>query len=293
MLNDFFAPFVGVGAVVAHARVVVHHGAVEVVQEQVGGDGVGQRGAVVALVLVIPVAHGVVIGIRKRDFVDALIHLHILVRVGADGREVVFHGEIHIGGAHALVRLLGKTAHYHILPLAGEPSAAAELGKFKRIGAVVERLYFFVQFFLGGLPQGRIIVAQAEIHLVDNFQQIDFKLHGREQRTAHHDLQLAAVGAAHGHIVADGVPQAEELHIVVLDKADGAQVVKLFVREAQRAEVVDLRVDLVLHLGGEYDVLVAALEIIFAAQVGVLVKNNLIHVEFIEVGIQQGYHNRL
>ena len=68
---------------------------------------------------------------------------------------------------------------------------------------------------------------------------------------------------------------------MIKTKADGTQVVKLLLCKRQGAEVIDLSVDLLLHLGGEYNVLVAALEVILTAEVGVLMENNLIHVEFI------------
>ena len=45
--NDLFTPGVGISAVVPDAGIVVDHGPVKVVEEQVRGDGVGQGGAVV------------------------------------------------------------------------------------------------------------------------------------------------------------------------------------------------------------------------------------------------------
>ena len=45
--------------------------------------------------------------------------------------------------------------------------------------------------------------------------------------------------------------------------------------------MVDLGVDFVEHLFGEADVFVAAFKVVFAAQVGMLVKDDLIHVELV------------
>ena len=67
MRDDLFASFVRVAAVMANARKVVYHGAVEIEQEQICVDGIGERSTVVALVLVVPVFHGVVIGVSKRN----------------------------------------------------------------------------------------------------------------------------------------------------------------------------------------------------------------------------------
>ena len=41
------------------------------------------------------------------------------------------------------------------------------------------------------------------------------------------------------------------------------------------------------------DILIAALKVIFSIEIGVLVENHLIHIEFIQVSIQQRKHNWL
>ena len=83
------------------------------------------------------------------------------------------------------------------------------------------------------------------------------------------------------------MPQAQELHIVVLDEADGAQIIQLVLPEAQAAQMIDLGVDLLQHFGGKDDVFVAALEIVFSLEIRVLVEDHLIHIEFVQIGIQQ------
>ena len=100
---------------------------------------------------VVPVAHRIVVGIGERDAVDALIHLDILVGIGADGREVIFHREVHVRGAGELVGLLGEASDDDVLPLARESAATAELGELEGIGAVVHRLDLLVEPALGGL----------------------------------------------------------------------------------------------------------------------------------------------
>ena len=57
--------------------------------------------------------------------------------------------------------------------------------------------------------------------------------------------------------------------------------------------MVYLGVDFFCHFFGEYDVAAAALEIILSAEVGVLVKNNLIHIEFVQIGVKQRNNYRL
>ena len=89
------------------------------------------------------------------------------------------------------------------------------------------------------------------------------------------------------------MPQAQELHIVVLNKANGAQVVQLLFGKAKGAQEVNLGIDFRQHFRGEADALVAAFEMVLAVQVGVLVENHLVHIEFIQVRIQQGNHDRV
>ena len=50
--------------------------------------------------------------------------------------------------------------------------------------------------------------------------------------------------------------------------------------------MVDLGVDLIEHLLCECNALVAALKVVFTAQIGVLMENDLIHIEFIQIGVE-------
>ena len=136
-----------------------------------------------------------------------------------------------------------------------------------------------------------IVKIHAEIDLVDDLQQIDLKLHGGEQRTLDDHGQLPVRAQIRGHILPDGMPQAQEFHIVTLDEADGTQIVQLLPGKAKGAQEIDLAVDLRQHLRGKADALIAALEVVFAVEIGMLVENDLIHIEFIQVGIQQGKDN--
>ena len=289
--DHFLAPFVGVTAVMPDAGIVVDHGPVKVVKEQVRGDGVGQGGAVVAPVLIVPVGHGVVVGVGQRDGVDALVHLHELVGIGADGGQVVFPGQVHIGGTGAVLRFGGQAADHLVLPLPGKPPAAAELRKGEGILAGIEILDLLLQPRSRRGLQSGVIIVQAEIDLVDDFQQIDFKLHGGEHGALHRQQQLSAVRKTGVDILPDGMPQPKELHIVALDEADGAQIVQLVLVKAKRAQIVDLVVDLLQHLRSKDNVFIAALEIVFSVQVRVLVENHLVHIELIQIGVQQGGDN--
>ena len=101
------------------------------------------------------------------------------------------------------------------------------------------------------------------------------------------DRQLAVFGKGGRHIVADRVPQPQEFHVVVLDEADAAQVVQFGLPKAQAAQMVDLRVDLRKHFRRKDHPGVAAFEMILADQAGMLVEDHLVHVEFVQIRVQQ------
>ena len=233
------------------------------------------------------------VGVGQGDGVNALVHLDEFVGIGADGANAVFLCQIHIGGAHAVFRLRHQAAHHHILPLPGKPTAAAELGKAEGIGSVPEGCNLLAQALCGRGTQVLIVKAHAEIYLVDDFQQVNFKLHGGKQGPLDNYGQFAAFAEASGYILPDGVPQAQELHIVVLNKANGAQVIQLLFGKAKGAQEVNLGIDFRQHFRCEADALVAAFEMVLAVQVGVLVENHLVHIEFIQVRIQQGNYDRV
>ena len=190
MCQDLLSPGVGIPAIMAHAGIVIHHGVIKVQQKQIRGDGVGKCRTVIAPVFIIPVSHGVMVGIGQRDGIDALVHLHKLMGIGADGPDAVLFGQVNIGGAHAVLRLRHQAAHHHIFPFPGKSAAAAEFREAERISTVLKGRNFLIQPLGSRGAQGLIVIAHAEIDLIDDFQQINFKLHSRKQRSLHNDSQL-------------------------------------------------------------------------------------------------------
>jgi hypothetical protein len=83
------------------------------------------------------------------------------------------------------------------------------------------------------------------------------------------------------------MPQAQELNVVRLDETDRAEIFELVLPETERAQVIYLRVYLLSHLLRENDALVPAFEVILTAKIGVLVENDLIHIEFIQVRVEK------
>jgi hypothetical protein len=84
------------------------------------------------------------------------------------------------------------------------------------------------------------------------------------------------------------MPKAKEFYVIVLDESDGTQVFELALFETKRAEMIDLVFDLGDHFLGKHDVLVAAFEIILTAKIGMLMEDDLIHIEFVKIGIEKG-----
>ena len=90
----------------------------------------------------------------------------------------------------------------------------------------------------------------------------------------------------------DGMPQAEELDVVVLDEADASQVLQFIFFKLEGAKIIDLSVYLIEHLLSEDNAFVSALEEIFPYKVGVLVKDDLVHIEFIQVCVKKTLDDR-
>jgi hypothetical protein len=193
----------------------------------------------------------------------------------------VLHGEIHVGGTYAVLCFVTKTLNDHVLPLSGKSSPTAEFRKLEAILPVVEILDLPAQLFFGGFSQRLIVISHAEVNLVDDLQKIDLKLHGREQRPVDHNGKLALLRSGNGNVIAERVPKAQKLHVVILQEANGTEIFQLVLLEAKLAKMIDLCVDLLHHFLGEDDALVSALEIIFPAKISVLMEDHLIHIEFI------------
>ena len=211
--------------------------------------------------------------------------------IGADGLQTVFLRQVYIGGAHTVPGFRGQPLHHHILPLPGESPAAAKLREFEGVLPGPEISDFPVQLLLRAAAKLGIVKLHTEVHLVDDLQQVDLKLHGGEQGPLYHHGKLPILAEAGSHILPDGMPQPQKLHIVILDEPDGAEVIQFLPGKAKGAQMVDLRVDLAEHFLGKYHAFIAAFEMVFPAQVGVFMEDDLIHVEFVQVGVQQRDYN--
>ncbi len=290
------APCERVAGVVAHPVEQLAEIHVEVAQEGLQPDHVGQRDAEVAAVLARPrLQRGHLRVAQARA--QRLERLQVLVRHRAVRGHAVAAGEIHVAGAHVLgaQRIAQQRQHVRV-PVARIAAPGAVVGD----AAVAEARGIAQQRGLGAQPAlalGEIRRAGgAEPDLVDDRQQRHLEQDGVQPRAGDVQLDLAGHGGrgAQVDVLAVQVEQAEEIGEIRLHEAQLAHVVHLVGGEAQAAQVVDLSVDLV-QAAGQVDARRAALEAVLDDGPGVLVQHRLHHRELVEVGIEQGLddHGRI
>ena len=57
--------------------------------------------------------------------------------------------------------------------------------------------------------------------------------------------------------------------------------------------MINLIADFLSHFGREENSMITAFEMVLTVQIRMLMKDDLIHIELIQIGIQQGFDNRL
>ena len=100
---------------------------VEIAQEGIGAVGIGDGNAEVAAILLRPLVEGEGLRITQAR-PERLAGLHVLVCHGAERRQVVAHGEPHVGGAGEVFRHLALQSLKNLLvPGKREAPARAEV----------------------------------------------------------------------------------------------------------------------------------------------------------------------
>jgi hypothetical protein len=92
-------------------------------------------------------------------------------------------------------------------------------------------------------------------------------------------------------ISAERSPKTKELNIVGLDEAKGTQIIEFFLRKSKSAEMVNLSIYFIYHFGCKLYIFITTFKIISTIEIGMLMENNLIHIELIKVGIEKTYNN--
>ena len=186
-------------------------------------------------------------------------------------------------------------AHDVFLPGQRVAAARAEVGHQKgRVGGVLrggegfEFGGFFLQATLALVQHGGGFEA-AEIKLVDDGEDVDFKEHGLQQRAFHADVQAALVVGGHGYEAAFELEQFEVIDEIAFDEAQAEEVVQFVLREFEGAQRVEFGFELRADFGQRVNrvFIVAAAEFVHAVRLRELVQHDLQHGEFVKVGIEQ------
>ena len=132
MLVGFVAPNIRIAAIVAQAVKEFGEVQIEVAQEGIHADHVGQGDTEVAAVFVYPAFQRGFLEIAQ-TYVQGLEGLEELVRHGADGCDADFFGQINIAGTtHDIGSSFQQGADNVFLPCEGVATARAEIGNKKR-----------------------------------------------------------------------------------------------------------------------------------------------------------------
>ena len=139
------------------------------------------------------------------------------------------------------------------------------------------------------------LVETAEVELVDDRQHMDLESHHMHLRAARDDLQSARVVANLDEIALE-LEDAQEVDEIALDEPKPAQVGQFIRQESQRAQMVDLLVDLGDQMRQRIVVRIAANEDVLGLCLRMPVQHRLPHRELVKVGLEQavdhGLHGR-
>ncbi|MNM73673.1 hypothetical protein D3C81_854100 [compost metagenome] len=266
---------------------------VEVAQERIQPDHVGQRDAEVAAVLARPRFQCRYLRIAQAR-AQCLECLQVFVGHGAVRGHAVQAGEVHVAGADQLrAQRVAQQRQQACMPVARVAAAAAIVGDaalFEAGGIAQQRgLGLQAAFAFGEIRRGGV----AEPDFVDDRQQRHFEQDGVQPRTGDVQFDLTGHGlrCAQLDVLAIQVEQAEEVGEIRLHEAQATHVIQLFIAEAQTAQVVDLLIDLVDE-AGQFDTRGAAFETVLNLRAGVLVQHRLHHGELVQVGVEQGLDDR-
>lgn len=290
----FVAPNVRVAAVVAQTVEEFGEIEVEIAQEGIHTDHVGQGNAQIAPVFVYPAFERGFLEIPQAH-VEGLEGLEELVRHGADGGDAEFFGEKDIAGAAYDAGCGFKQGADDVfLPRELVAAACAEVGnqEGRFVGVLCGGDFFqargfglkpaFAFFDNGGGFQ------PAEVKFVDNGEDEDFKKHRLYHRAFDADVQTAFIVCADFDKAALELEEFEIIDKVAFDEAQAAEVVEFVVGEAQPAERVEFGFQVFPDVGKRIGSRgIAASEFVKAVRLRKLVQNYLQHSEFVEVGVKQ------
>ena len=218
-----------------------------------------------------------------------------LVSHGAQRFHVQLAGQMHVAGAD---ETSGEVVLEHVdhfrLHAKGKASAGAEIGdlqlrQFVGRGVGGQPVELAIKLFTGLLQRG-FPVAIAVAHFADDRQQRYFVKDHMQPRPAQADEQLAVLDAGM-QVTQVEAEQTEEAQEVRFQEGDALKETQLIGTQAQLGQALDLMTDLgqirAQILG------VAAAELPFDFDVGVVVQHRLHHRQLVEVGVEQVLHDAI
>jgi hypothetical protein len=194
-----FAPLDRVAGIVAQAVEQLGEVQVEVAQESVHADHVGQGRAEVAAVFLHPVFQRRLLEVAQAH-VEGLEGLHVFMRHGPDRHQVEFLGQVDVRGA--LEELRQRAARVCTTSSCHSPEKRRRTPKskkskgFRRLRLRVEGAEFvdLLRQAVPSLGQRRGLVEAPEIQFVDDVEHEDLEAHHVHDRAGGADAQVRAVG---------------------------------------------------------------------------------------------------
>ena len=133
---------------------------------------------------------------------------------GADGGEVVLHGQQHVGGTHEtglgeLLLCLDEAADDKVLMRKGETATRAEVAELDAIADETDALGIGLLVFLLGIVSLKLAF-QLVHEFGDGGQDGHLPKHGAPQQTGHLDVEMAFLVLAHLNLVGPHVETTQE-----------------------------------------------------------------------------------
>ncbi len=287
MADRLLAPYHGIAGVVAQALIAAGQLEVEVAQEGIHGDAVGQRDAEMVGELVQPAGEGGALAVLQRE-AELLVSLEPLVGLGTDGRQLVLLGQHVVAGTAKRRQPLLEATHHCILYRVGEAAAGAEVDEVELAHLVATQLPLqLVELLIEPLQRvadAKLGVAEAVAHLADDGEHRDLPQDHILPRPLDPHIDAAILFE---HLQQGGVERLAAQMVEVVRGEEGAlgQKVVLGFGQPQGAGEAQLLLDLPHH--GQQVLFVAAVEFSHHLGIRIAMKHRLLHVQLVGVGVEQ------
>ncbi|MNO21867.1 hypothetical protein D3C76_116440 [compost metagenome] len=267
---------------------------VEVAEERIGGDAIGERDPEQATVFANP-------AIKRGDlavdqpWTELLVRHDPLVGHGAQRFHVQLAGQVYVAGADETPgEVVFEYIHHFSLHAIRKAAAGAEIGDLQLrqlVGRGVggQPVELAIELF-ARLFQHGFAVAIAVAHFADDRQQRHFVENHMQPRPAQTDEQLAVFDAG-VQIPQVKAEQPEKAQEVRLEETDALEKAQLIGAQAQFGQTLDLKTDLGQIRAQIFAI--TATKLPFDFDVGIVVQHRLHHRQFVEVGVEQVLHDAI